>query len=221
MPENENGGEGKRRRGRPPGRRPLAEGNAEDTRREILQHAARLFGRRGYASVSVDDIAAEASLTPATLYYHFRGKADIFVETVAVTGDFVRQAIEQIVAQEHLSVPARIRMLITAWREGAQWDERPESGDEMDEYMVEEAMHYLTPPQQAQVRAAFDAAHAVIRRLMAEGVARGELLPLPPEVLDYAFWHLFQPAHYPRGPGFSRRVVDEHLLDILLRGITP
>jgi TetR/AcrR family transcriptional regulator len=210
----------RRRPGRPPGRRPRAEGGAEETRREIVLHAARLFSRRGYASVSVDDIAAAAGVTPATLYYHFRGKGDLFAESVAATGEFVRQAIQQIVDMRHLSVTDRVRLLISAWREKAPFDDGPEqSGDEMDEYMIEDAMPHLTSAQQARVRAAFESAHDVIRGLMAEGVTSGELRPLPVEVLNFTFWHLFQPAHYPRSAGLGRREVDEHLLDILIRGI--
>ena len=70
---------------RSPGRRPLSEGNAEDTRRLIRLHAVKLFNERGYLAVSVDDIAEAAGLTRATLYYHYRGKSEIFVQSVKLT----------------------------------------------------------------------------------------------------------------------------------------
>ena len=40
----------------------------------ILQAGFRLFFKRGYARVSMDDIAAEAGVTKRTLYYHFDSK---------------------------------------------------------------------------------------------------------------------------------------------------
>lgn len=226
--EGDDGAGQRRRSGRPPGRRPLAEGSSEDTRREILRHAAHLFSSRGYLAVSLDDVAVSAGLTRATLYYHYRSKADIFVAAVEAMGEFVREAVGAIVAREELSVPDRVRLLVTAWREGPQMDEGigaaesdgPPPEGAGDEYAVEAALPHLSPRHQARVRAAFDDTHGLIRGLMAEGVARGELrADLPPAVLEYAFGQLFQPARYPAG--LSRREVDERLLDLLLRGAAP
>jgi AcrR family transcriptional regulator len=170
----------------------------------------------------MNEIATSANVTPATLYYHFKGKSDIFVETVALTGEFVRSAIEQIVQMRHLTVSQRIRTIISAWREGPQLDDELQgdnepAGDEIKEHMLEDAMPHLSPAQQIRVKAAFDAAHSIVTNLMTEGVGTGELRNLPPEVMEYAFWHLFQPALYPKGMG--RRFMDEHLLSLLLKGI--
>lgn len=44
------------------------------TRRSILNAGFQLFFKRGYARVSMDDIAAKAGLTKRTLYYHFNSK---------------------------------------------------------------------------------------------------------------------------------------------------
>jgi len=48
-----------------------------DSRDRILAAALELFGERGYAATSVDDIAARAGLTKGALYYYFADKADI------------------------------------------------------------------------------------------------------------------------------------------------
>ena len=47
------------------------------TRRSILKAGFQLFFERGYARVSMDDIAAGASLTKRTLYYHFNSKDEL------------------------------------------------------------------------------------------------------------------------------------------------
>ena len=47
--------------------------------REKLVGAARtLFAERGYAAVSVDEIAARAGLTKGAVYYQFKDKRDLF-----------------------------------------------------------------------------------------------------------------------------------------------
>ena len=48
--------------------------SAEQTRQRILQEAYRLFRRRGFFRVGVDEVAAAANVTKRTLYYHFKSK---------------------------------------------------------------------------------------------------------------------------------------------------
>ena len=50
------------------------------TRAEILRCAARLFRTRGYAAVSLRDIAKGAGLTTGSFYYHFTSKEEIVSE---------------------------------------------------------------------------------------------------------------------------------------------
>jgi AcrR family transcriptional regulator len=53
----------------------------EPTRRRILDAAYLLFRARGYARVSVEEIAAAATVTKRTLYRHFESK-DVIVEEI-------------------------------------------------------------------------------------------------------------------------------------------
>jgi AcrR family transcriptional regulator len=53
---------------------PRRESKSDRTRRRILDAAARLFGTRGYASVTLKDIASGAALQAGSLYYHFDTK---------------------------------------------------------------------------------------------------------------------------------------------------
>jgi AcrR family transcriptional regulator len=45
----------------------------------ILETSAKLFGEKGYAGVSIRDIAQACGLTNAALYYHFKNKDDLFL----------------------------------------------------------------------------------------------------------------------------------------------
>lgn len=55
----------------------------EQTRRHILEAAARVFARRGLAASSMQDIAAEAGYSAPTLYSYFKGKQAIVDSLVA------------------------------------------------------------------------------------------------------------------------------------------
>jgi len=47
------------------------------TNTRILNAAARLFYRKGIRAVSVDEVAAEASVTKVTVYKHYRAKDEL------------------------------------------------------------------------------------------------------------------------------------------------
>ena len=54
-----------------------------ETRRRMIDAAARLFRRHGYAGVGVDALAAEAEVTSGAVYGQFGSKAALFREVVA------------------------------------------------------------------------------------------------------------------------------------------
>jgi AcrR family transcriptional regulator len=49
------------------------------TRQIILETALDLFMQQGYHGTSMRQLAAEAEITPATIYHHFEGKEEIFI----------------------------------------------------------------------------------------------------------------------------------------------
>jgi AcrR family transcriptional regulator len=55
-----------------------AASKATQTRRSMVVEARRLFGERGYAATSVDEIVRAAGVTKGALYHHFTGKDDLF-----------------------------------------------------------------------------------------------------------------------------------------------
>jgi len=50
----------------------------EVTRSALIDSARELFGDKGYADTSTDEIVARAGVTKGALYHHFRGKDDLF-----------------------------------------------------------------------------------------------------------------------------------------------
>jgi AcrR family transcriptional regulator len=63
-------------------------------RTKMVATAQRLFAERGYASVSVDEIAAAAGLTKGAIYYSFKDKRDMFRAASAATLDAIVEHVE-------------------------------------------------------------------------------------------------------------------------------
>lgn len=56
--------------------------SAEQTRTELLEAAARVFALKGYDGASITDICNEAGLSSGSIYAHYEGKADLFLDVV-------------------------------------------------------------------------------------------------------------------------------------------
>ncbi len=56
------------------------------TRKQILDASLHLFSRRGFASTTVRDIAREAGITDAAIFYHFQSKREVLKALVEERG---------------------------------------------------------------------------------------------------------------------------------------
>lgn len=74
----------------------LASGNRED---QLLDIARRLFAHRGFHATSLRDIAEEAKITKAALYYHFPNKDDLYERVVIQSLDALVQMVGADVAR--------------------------------------------------------------------------------------------------------------------------
>jgi AcrR family transcriptional regulator len=52
---------------------------APERRRQILEVARKVFGRRGYHTVTMDSVAKEAGVTKPILYDHFPSKRELYL----------------------------------------------------------------------------------------------------------------------------------------------
>ena len=52
------------------------------TKQKIVRSARRLFNRRGFDTVSIDDVMADSGLTRGSFYSYFESKGDLYAEAV-------------------------------------------------------------------------------------------------------------------------------------------
>lgn len=63
---------------RPPGRRPYQEGCCTCTKTDIIDSARSFFALKGYDGTSVREIAEDARVNKAMIYYHFHDKRGLY-----------------------------------------------------------------------------------------------------------------------------------------------
>jgi len=101
---------GTRRRGRPPA------ADSEATRERILASARRRFGRDGYATTSLEQIAADAGVTPRALYHYFDSKQDLFAGAAQSSAErFTAEVISRVFAASTLR--DRLKAFIDVYRD--------------------------------------------------------------------------------------------------------
>ena len=66
--------------------------SSEQTRARILDAAYKLFRKRGYSRVTMDDIAAAAKFTKRTLYHHFESKDQLLADVLKAQHHLALQA---------------------------------------------------------------------------------------------------------------------------------
>ena len=96
--------------------------SAIQTRGQILDGAYRLFRRRGYGRVSMDDIAAEARFTKRTLYHHFESKDQLLAEVLTAQHQLAIAAFKTFGDRLSGSPEAIIKGM---FRELAVWADKP------------------------------------------------------------------------------------------------
>jgi AcrR family transcriptional regulator len=71
-----------------------------EKRQKILENAARLFARKGYEKVSLEEIAARLKLNKASLYYYFKSKDEMFFQIQMQAIEQANAALEQVLESE-------------------------------------------------------------------------------------------------------------------------
>lgn len=66
------------------------------TKEKILQVAYRLFGQKGFDSVSIREISKEADVNVSAINYHFENKEKLFQATIMATTEHMRETVKEI-----------------------------------------------------------------------------------------------------------------------------
>jgi len=85
-----------------------------ERRQLIIEAASRLFATRGYASTSIDDIAAEAGVTKPIVYRHFGPKKKLHLALLALHRDELLSTLAEAMRQPG-TLAERVPRATDAW----------------------------------------------------------------------------------------------------------
>lgn len=133
--------------------------------------AERLVRTRGYSAISYADLAEAVGIRKASIHHHFPGKADL---AAALTAAYMKRfaALQDRIDQSEPDALARIRQYASIYEAGIRDGMLCLCG------MLVTEIHVLPQEVQAGVRRFFAQQLAWLARVLAEGVAQGELRPV-------------------------------------------
>ncbi len=154
----------------------------EIRRREILAAAIKVFGKKGFADTSVDDVAAAAGIAKGTLYLYFRSKEDIYATAV-------QQAIRelQVLIAERLAAAHGVRQKLAV-----------AIASRLEFWLDQQSLYRLLltvgreQKHRRQTNDVIRAGHDGFVAIMQEGVAAGELKPQDFDTLAWAIFDMIR-----------------------------
>jgi len=190
--------------------------------REILEAARKRFAYYGFSKVTMDEIAADAGMAKASLYYYFPTKVDLFKSVVALEQDQFISKLEEILhtnstAAERMKkyVQERLKLFKTfinlAKLSFQSFQElKPMFGDLQKNFSGRE--------------------HDLLTAIIRDGIEKGELKPGEPDKYATLILHVLHGLRFRTFPLFKdfqyedalyNQLMDEMLqvLDMLLDGI--
>jgi AcrR family transcriptional regulator len=194
----------------------------DDRPGEIITAALALFAERGFGTTRLDDVAARAGISKATIYLYFPTKEDLFRAVVRQELIPLLLHLEALVATHTGGSAALLRLIFLQL---AAMAGTAASG--IPKLVLAEAGNF---PEIARFYAdeVTSRGRALFERVIARGVAEGAFRPvdaalLPPilmgPLLAMVLWRHSIGRHVE--PSFDPRAVIDLHLDLLLRGLAP
>ncbi|WP_423460337.1 TetR/AcrR family transcriptional regulator [Ottowia sp. VDI28] len=181
---------------------------------QLLAIARTLFARHGYDRTSLRDIAEEAKITKAALYYYFPNKDALFERVVLESLQSLYDETSAAVARAQTPTE-RIRAFMEA---------SAHVQDHGRDRWIAGSNAFWQGAKEGQRLAALklrDSYEQLLRQCITEGVASGELRPVDPamtgRLLLSALNHM--PRWHKPGGRLSATEVMQQFLDILMNGL--
>jgi AcrR family transcriptional regulator len=139
---------------------------ADVRREEILRAAATVVSRKGFARARVADVAAELTISPGLIFYHFDSKERLLSEAFAIASDRDLAAMEEAITGPG-GYPDRLRTVLRLYQPSGPAQGWSRDIDAWAEGLYTEEIREVCRRNDARWRSG-------LQRLVSEGVAAGE-----------------------------------------------
>ena len=161
----------------------------EMRRQQIIDAAEKVFTSRGVCDATIENIAEEAELSPATLYLYFKNKDELYASLNLRMLEVLVQKMEDIYHQDRLNPEKKIMALKKALYE--VYEHNPLNVINVLRFQSSEGLRRLSPELSSQIK---DGARQYLRAIAGiykDGVDEGVFLNRHPTAFADIVWGLF------------------------------
>ena len=185
------------------------------SRARVLDAAEKLFMERGYASVTMRDIADALSVRQAALYYHApKGKEQLYREVVARNMTRQREGLEKAIA----SAPAQLEAQLAAI---ADWLVEQAPVDMM-RMVRSDALQISQAYAEEVIQQVDQSMMQPVVRVIRAAQERGEVRPIVPEMISGMLLAIVNwVVYFDSTQRFqvSGKIMMRQVIDVMLHGI--
>lgn len=112
--------------------------DANETRKNIMKAAIKIFSSKGYNKATFVDIAAAANVTRGAVYWHFKSKAELYISLSKEFGHgFVLNEVEKVKNMNELKTMEKIKYILDKYLDMLETNEEFRAMEEIELKMID------------------------------------------------------------------------------------
>jgi AcrR family transcriptional regulator len=161
----------------------------ERRRQQIIVAAKRVFSEKGFSRATMEDIAKEAELSPATLYLYFKNKDELYASLSIRILQYLLIRLEHVAKETSASLETRMESLKKALLDVYDFD--PLVIINMFHLQSSETLRNLSPDIMKEIEDLSRKSLGTMARILEMGIRQGVFIDRHPVALADILWSLF------------------------------
>ncbi|HUV50086.1 MAG TPA: TetR/AcrR family transcriptional regulator [Anaerolineae bacterium] len=158
-------------------------------RQQIMLAAKRVFYNKGFAKVTMEDIAREAELSPGTLYLYFKNKDELCASLSLRILQYLNIRLRHVSSEKELDGQQKLEALKKTIIDVYEFD--PLILINLFRLQSSEILKNLSPQLLADIKKLFNSSLSAMSDIFNEGINKGVIIDKKPEALADQLWALF------------------------------
>lgn len=158
-------------------------------RLQIMDAAKRVFSQKGFNGATIEEIAQEAELSPATLYLYFKNKNELYTSLNLRMLKYLCERVERVAARASGDPAGRVRSLARAMYDVYRFD--PLILTNVFHMQSSDALRGLSPEQAEEINLMATKALRTMAGIFAQGMELGAFRPCHPVAMADLVWAVF------------------------------
>lgn len=155
----------------------------------ILESARKVITKKGYSSTTIEEIAAEAEVSTATIYLYFKSKDDLFMALAVKCLEFVEAELVRIESKNHKTFIEDIDAL---WKAFTQAFRKYKEGLVVIHIFQQFGILTSISSEQREVINSFGRdIYNKIRKIMEKHIRSGEMIDIDSKAIPDLIWGMF------------------------------